>query len=114
MSKNYINLDLGGEKRGIKFSMGTLEHLESITGEDPYKFAIRTDNVKDFLRDATIVIYAGLLSNSDAKREEPQYTKEDVSTWVRDLGFSEIMSILQVYQKAYSSTASQEGGTDTQ
>ena len=113
MSRGLIHVEIKGKKYIVPFSMGTLEHLEQITGEDPYKFTIPLDSVKGFLDGVSTVVYAALLSNSAVKEEQPEYTREDVARYIKSLTYAEVSELLKVYQSAYG-TASQEGSGDTQ
>jgi hypothetical protein len=114
MSKNYIQVDLGGKKCGLKFNFGTLEHIERETGEDPLGFTISGSKL---ISNVAIVIYAGLLSNAECKGVEPDFTKDEVTRWVRQIEDMTIVTdVIEVFQSAYKvkSKASGEEAADTQ
>lgn len=114
MSKNYLSLELGGKPRGLKFNFGTLEHIEQITGEEPMSFTFDSTNYKSLRQGTGVIVYAGLLTNCAIKNEEPDFTKEDVEAWVKDMDMPEIMSVMKVWAEANKTTirSSQEGGTE--
>ncbi len=67
----YYELELGGKKRGLKFNQISLE--------------VFTKNINAEALESSAVyatFYAGLIGNTVAKREEQDYTFEDVMEWV--------------------------------
>lgn len=113
MSRSLIQVEIKDKTHHVPFTMGVLEHLEQLTGEDPYKFVIPVDNVRKFREGVARVVYAALLSNSEVKGESPDYTEDDVNRYIKGLTFEEVTSIIRKYRGAYG-TASGEGSGDTQ
>lgn len=71
---SYIQIELGGKPRGLKFNQLSLEvYTKNINFE-----AVQTSSIY-------ATFYAGLIGNTYAKREEADFTFEDVCTWVDDL-----------------------------
>jgi hypothetical protein len=67
---SYLQLELGGKLRGLKFNQLAIEVIS--THND-------TGTQSAFMY---AMIYGGLMGNSYVKREEPDYTFEDVCDWV--------------------------------
>jgi hypothetical protein len=67
---SYLQIELGGKKRGLKFNQMAIE-IMSTTND--------TTTATGFLYS---MIYAGLKGNSYVKREEADYTFEDVCDWI--------------------------------
>jgi hypothetical protein len=111
MSKNYIQADLGGAKRGLKFNLGTLRHIGDITGADPLGFSVRSEN---FVRDLSVIVYAAMLSNCDSKQSEPDFTQSDVDRWVGEIeDMNEALAIVTAFHNAYKVEVSGEEAKDT-
>lgn len=71
---SYIQIELGGKLRGFKFNMMSLEVFsKNINAE-----AVHTTSIY-------ATFYAGLIGNCAVKREEPDFTFEDVCGWVDEL-----------------------------
>lgn len=110
---NYLSLEIGGKQRGLLYDFGTLEQIEDITGEDPLEFAFDIKNFKSLREGSNILIYAGLLSNCDYHKVEPDFSYDDVKGWVKRLSPAQILSVITTWGRAKSIVASGEGGTDT-
>jgi hypothetical protein len=111
MSKNYIQAVLGKEKRGLKFNLGTLRHIGDITGTDPLGFSVRSEN---FVRDLSVIVYAGMLSNYESKQQDPDFTQKDVDRWVGEIeDMNEAISIVTAFHNAYKVEVSGEEAKDT-
>lgn len=67
---SYIQINLGGKARGLKFNQLAIEII-SVHND--------TQTSSGFLY---AMIYGGLKGNSYVKREEADYTFEDVCDWV--------------------------------
>lgn len=70
---SYIKIEIGGKERGLKFNQLAIElistHNDGKTNSG-FMYAM---------------FYGGLMGNSYVKREEPDYTFEDVCDWVDSL-----------------------------
>lgn len=84
---NYLQIELGGVKRGLKFNMLTCEILQEITGKDPLSElgVIKDNNFKDLKETVFGIFYAALLSNCRSKKVEPDFTKDQAQEWFDDL-----------------------------
>ena len=67
---SYLQLELGGKLRGLKFNQLAIEIISTYNDnktQSAFMYAM---------------VYGGLMGNSYVKREEPDYTFEDVCDWV--------------------------------
>lgn len=67
---SYTSIELGGKTRGLKFNQLAIELLNQY------------NDVQSTSAFVYAMIYAGLRGNTYVKREEPDYTFEDVCDWV--------------------------------
>lgn len=116
MMKTYIQVNLGGQLRGLKFNLGTLRHIGDITGNDPFKFIVNVSEYDPFMKDFRVIVYAGLLSNYDSMKREPEFTQEEVRVWVDEIdNMREALRIVNAFSEAYKTeSVSGEGDEDTQ
>lgn len=71
---SYIQIELGGKLRGLKFNQISLEvYTKNVNYE-----ALQTSSIY-------ATFFAGLIGNCTVKREEPNFTYEDVCNWVDEL-----------------------------
>lgn len=85
---SYIQIELGGKLRGLKFNMFALEEYTKRIGI-ALNYAIKANKNKDIedvsLSQATLVyacVYSGLIGNYYAKEIDQDFTFEDVTDWV--------------------------------
>lgn len=67
---SYLQIEIGGKSRGLKFNQLAIELIAKHND---------TETTSSFMYS---VIYGGLRGNSYVKREEPDYTFENVCDWV--------------------------------
>lgn len=108
-----MRLQLGEQERGLKFNMRTLKNIKELTGGDPFTFFEFKDELDDQLKQLSVIVYAALLANNAIKKEESDYTQDDVALWVEDMGYTDIVNLSQFIRQAYSVEASGEGSADT-
>lgn len=70
---SYIKIEFGGKERGLKFNQLAIEIMSSF-----YDSSTNSSSIYG-------MFYGGLRGNSFVKREEPDYTFEDVCEWVDKL-----------------------------
>jgi hypothetical protein len=70
---SYIQINIGGKDRGLKFNQLALEILAKYNDNQTTTAFIYA------------MIYGGLKGNSYVKHEEPDYTFENVCDWVDNL-----------------------------
>ena len=66
---NYIQIEIGGKLRGLKFNQLSLEEYTKHVGTGTSSAIYAT-------------FYAGLVGNCYVKQEEPDFTFEEVTDWV--------------------------------
>jgi cytochrome c1 len=81
----YINVNIGGKERGLKFNQMSLEVFTKNLDEN----AIKSTSIY-------ATFYAGLVGNCYAKREEPDFTFEQVVDWVDELYETDQSTITKV------------------
>lgn len=110
-------LELGGKQRGLKFNIGTLKFLRDVTGIDPMEYKAESNNFDVLLPYATNILHAALLSNCLSKKDDPDFTAEDVKQWVDELTVSDLTAVILKYNEIFLSPKTQangEVGADTQ
>lgn len=115
--KNYMQMELGGKVRGLKFNIGTLKYLKEITGVDPVDFKAESNKMEDLIPFATKILHAALLSNIAIKKESPDFIADDVQTWVDDLTVVDLTEVIYKYNEIFTlpkPTANGEVGKNTQ
>ena len=70
---SYLQIEIGGKQRGLKFNQLAIEIMSQYND---------TGTNTGFLY---AMIYGGLRGNTYVKREEPDYTFEQVCDWVDEL-----------------------------
>lgn len=94
---SYIQLELGGKARGLKFNQMAV---------------ITMTNYLDFQNLAATygyaLIYAGLVANCYVKREEPDFTFEQVCDWVETLTPEQLTEVRTVFESTQTFKTLQE------
>lgn len=88
---SYIKVELGGKERGLKFNQLALEEMTSVAGEKA------TQNVY-------AMFWGGLKGNSYVKREDVDYTFEDVCDWIDQLFAEKKMDIIKQVEETLTET----------
>lgn len=105
---NYISVELGGKVRGLKFGVRAIltaaKMLNISLSELKFDFS-------DFKTQAT-VIYCGLVSNCALKREDIDFTIEDVEIWADDLSLIKLTEIFKVFADSLSGEPSETKKSD--
>lgn len=97
MSKKYISLELGGEKRGLSFNNNTLQFMQSEFDIDPLTFKAESTSWKDLLPYAVKIVYVALLSNYKSKKQEPSFGLQDVEDWVGEMNGAELTEVVSMW-----------------
>ena len=95
MSAGYIQLELGGKKRGIKLGNYALMEYSKINGTGVVEF-----NDENPIKLCTDLIYCGLKNNAYIKREVMDYTMDDVLVWVDDMPIEQINDVINLFQES--------------
>jgi hypothetical protein len=84
---SYTSLELGGRTRGLKFNQHAVitmsKYLDYDNMSATYGYAL---------------IYAGLSANCYVKREEVDFTFEQVCDWVDELKTEDVLKVQEVFQ----------------
>ena len=88
---SYIQINIGGQDRGLKFNQGA--HIM-------FTDLVDRDNIKASAGYA--LIYSGLWANCFVKRLEPDFTFEQVCDWCETLDEKTYMDVLECYKKTQS------------
>lgn len=90
----YINVELGGENRGIKFGNRALLDVmakHQITGNIKFSFDLVVD-----------LVFFGMVNNCMIKKQNPDFTEDQVTEWVDDMPMEKLLEIFNVFQASYS------------
>lgn len=113
----YLNIEIGGEKRGLKFDIGTLKTLQDLYDIDPFTFKAEANGIGELLPYATKIVHAGLVRNAVIKKEAVAINAEMVDVWVSELDIPTLTDIVTAYNEIFTRkvpSANGEVGTDTQ
>jgi hypothetical protein len=114
---SYLQIEIGGEKRGLKFDIGTLKCLEKLYNVDPFNFRTESNSMADLLPYATKITHAGLKRNSDIKKDGAIFSAEQVDEWVAEMDLPTLTDIANAYNEIFARknpSANGEVGKDTQ
>jgi hypothetical protein len=95
MSAGYIQLELGGKKRGVKIGNYALMEYSKITGTGVLEF----DN-ENPIKLCTDLIYCGLKNNAYIKKELLDFTMDDVLEWVDDMPIEQINDVINLFHES--------------
>src|SRR5688572_8042388 len=97
----YLNIEIGGEKRGLKFDIGTLKCLQDLYNIDPFTFKAETNGLAELLPYATKIVHAGLTRNAAIKKSGEAFTAEQADEWVSDLDIPTLTDIVTAYNEIF-------------
>jgi hypothetical protein len=113
----YLQIELGSVKRGLKFDIGTLKCLQDLYSVDPFNFQTESTSMSDLLPYATKIVHAGLVRNSNIKKEAVDITIDQIDEWVSELDLPTLTDIVTAYNEVFTRkvpSANGEVGKDTQ
>lgn len=97
MSEKIITLQLGGQARTLNFGvMGFLKHLGKLAETDPvdlFSEGFTTDPGRTYKVNLSI-IHAGILAQCDVDKVKPQFTNEEIDSWVSCLERKDIEDLV--------------------
>lgn len=76
---SYCKITIGGKERGLKFNQMAIILMHKMVDPEMYE-----------ITSVPSIVYAGLKANSYVKREEPDYTFEEVVDWCEKLSEEDI------------------------
>jgi hypothetical protein len=113
----YLKIEIGGEKRGLKFDIGTLKTIQDLYEIDPFTLRAETNTLRELLPYATKIVHAGLKRNAVIKKQATDFTPEQLDEWVSELDIPTLTDIVTAYNEIYTRkipSANGEVGSDTQ
>lgn len=81
--RGIITINIGGEDRTLRFSLGFWEKLEEDYGEPVGYLMSFISEVK--AKELISLFYCGLLQGSEYERQQFPYSRAEVSEWIEDL-----------------------------
>lgn len=105
---NYIELELGGKKRGAKLGIGYLRFAtneKKITLDELFESfqKMSTDSSLESVYMIIDLIYLSLIYNCNRKKEDPDFDIDDVFDWIdEEGGFTS--NVCQEFMKALTSS----------
>ena len=97
MTNGYIQIDILGKMRGLKFGMIAVQQIT----HEAQKLGKVLGSSVDYAM-VSVIVYWGLYNNCHVKREDPDFTFEDVSDYV-DEHITETEKFQSVVQCFYES-----------
>jgi hypothetical protein len=95
----YIQLELGGKKRGVKFGNYALIEYSKLNNTGVVEF-----NEQNPIKLCADLVYCGLKNNCFIKKEVEDFTYEDVISWVDDMPIAQITDITKVFEESIKAT----------
>jgi hypothetical protein len=91
----YIQLELGGKKRGIKFGNYALIEYSKLNNKGVVEF-----DEQNPIKLCADLIYCGLKNNYFIKREVEDFTYDDVIAWVDNMPIQQITEVTNVFEES--------------
>lgn len=118
MSKDYLQIELGGKKRGLKFNMGLLYFLGEMIKSDPLVMDMSSNSYTSTFSNLKNIVTAGLMANEAVKTtgKKEEFTPEEVHEWVLAMSSQDSFTVIDMFTKIYErpkDVASPEGSKDT-
>lgn len=108
---NYLQVQLGGKKQGLKFVVGTLYKARDAEALSQSFIG----KMEEDIRQLAVITYAALLSNYKSQKKEQDFTFEDVANWCEEIETTgEVAAITNAFIAINKGSAPVEGGDDTQ
>lgn len=90
----YLNYEIGGEKRGLKYDIGTLKCFQDLYGIDPFEFRIESNQFGELFPFALKIFHAGLVRNAVIKKEAFTLSVEQVEELASELDIPTLTDIV--------------------
>lgn len=91
----YIQLELGGKKRGVKFGNYALMEYSKLNNTGVVEF-----NDENPIKLCADLVYCGLKNNCFIKKETEDFTYDDVVAWVDDMPVTQVVEITKVFEES--------------
>lgn len=89
---SYIKIEFGGKERGFKFNQLAVEVMAGLSSQTESSANVYA------------MFYGGLRGNSYVKREEPDYTFEEVCDWVDQLYAEKKTDLIKEVERTLTET----------
>lgn len=98
MDKNYLPIKIGGRELGFRLRNKTIDILGDEIGEkDPLAYVPESMKWKDFKEYAITILYAGIVSDILYKKEQVDFTKDELKQWVEDCDPDVFYNVTNMY-----------------
>ena len=96
--KGYINIELGGINRGVKFGNRALLDIMA-------KYQVGTgDGTLTFSFDLVVdLVYFGLVNNCMNAKVNVDFTPDNVNDWVDSMPMAKLLEVFNTFQDSYAS-----------
>ena len=91
----YIQLELGGKKRGVKFGNYALMEYSKLNNTGVVEF-----NEQNPIKLCADLVYCGLKNNCFIKKEIEDFTYEDVVIWIDEMPMTQITDIINTFERS--------------
>ncbi|WP_276483556.1 hypothetical protein [Paraflavitalea pollutisoli] len=108
-SKNYLQLEIDGQKYGLKFNIGTFKILGENLGVDPFTYKTASKEFSDVVNWVKPILKAALLSNHLTKKETVEYTDQQIDDLVNELSVADLTLIGNMWSNPSDSKPSVNG-----
>lgn len=98
---SYIQVEIGGKLRGLKFNQYAVITMAQYADLDNYEATA-----------GYAMVYAGLKANCFVKREEADFTFEQVCDWVESISPDTLLSVYKVFEETQAYKNLIEKGTE--
>lgn len=105
-----MSLQLGGKARGLKFNIGTLQKLKEVYDVDPLNWKSEGTTWDNVFPYGVKILHAALLSNCMSKKEEPDFTQENVEEWALELSAGDLTEVINSYNRIWSTSKEKANG----
>ena len=93
----YIQIELGGVNRGLKFGNRALLNVMAKHKVD--------EGIKFSFELIVDLIYFALLNNCQIKKVDPDFSYEEVENWTDEIPMDQLMVVFNSFQGSFQSTA---------
>lgn len=107
--KNYLQLEVNGQKYGLKFNIGTFFKIQELGISDPFTFQPASESFGDVMEWFKFVVHAALLSNHECKGEDKTYTETEINNLVKGMSSADIKLVSDMYGNQDESKPSVNG-----
>jgi hypothetical protein len=113
----YLNIEISGEKRGLKFDIGTLKCFQKLYDIDPFEYRTESTKFEVLFPFVLKIFHAALYRNAMIKKEPFDYSSEQVEELAEELDIPTLEVIANNWNdilRHKTPSANGEVGKDTQ